>query len=201
MPTQKIEPSSLISPNGGRIDYIYRGNGENIGAMSPREACEEGCKYALSQSNANYCYPLIMDKLFQFCEAKCEALIQNIYKFQPTETDCDGLYKIIGFGIGKKILEKDLSSLLRKCPLYLPVPAPAAERVLNLASSENKITKCIEEVILVGAMALLTYSIFNKIAWLSKVNVGATLVRGELKYAKVPAFSNALAGRAYFLKA
>lgn len=207
MAIKKIEHSysSASSPiTAGHVDYVYRENGEDVARQSPQQACEEGCLDAFFTSFRNGCSTLgNIDSFFSSCEARCETLMKITYQFIPTETDNPRFYHLIGYGIGQKILAEDSFNSSSQCSVIppSPVPAPATEPALNPASSENKITKYIEEGLFFGAMTLLSYSILTKIAWLSKVNVGATLVRGELKYAKVPAFSNALAGRSYFLKA
>ncbi len=207
MAIKRIEhayPSASSPINAGHVEYVYRENGEELVTQSPQQACKEGCLDAFFTSFRSGCSTLgNIDSFFSSCEARCEILMKRIYRFIPTETDNPRFYHLIGYGIGQKILAEDSFNSSSQCSVVpaSPVPAAAGEQAINPASSENKIAKYIEEGLFLGAVTFLSYSILTKAAWLSKMNVGGTLLRGELKYAKVPAFSNALARRSYFLKA
>lgn len=197
-------PSASSPITAGHVDYVYRENGEDVARQSPQQACEEGCLDAFFTSFRNGCSTLRnIDNFFSSCEARCETLMKITYQFIPTETDNPRFYRLIGYGIGQKILEEDSLNSLSKCSAVSPSPVsvPATQPALNSASSENQIIKYVEEGLLLGAVTLVSYSVLTKVAWLSKMNVGANLLRGEFKYAKAPAFSTALARRSYFLKA
>ncbi len=196
--------SSFSKTTTEHIDYVYREDGEELVTKSPQQACEEGCLDAFFTSFRNGCSTLgNIDNFFSSCEARCEALMKITYQFIPTETDNPRFYHLIGYGIGQKILAENSFNSSSQCSVIRtsPVLAPATEPALHPASSESKIAKYVEELVFVGAVTFLSYSILIKAAWLSKMNVGATLLRGELKYGKAQAFSHALARRSYFLKA